>query len=318
MPFSSIKVLSRPGSIFAAFLFMAYSPKLCTNALCLHHTHLGGSFIKKGFFCIKHNHQKVRRFQCKACKKTLSSRSFSATYRQKKPFVNALVFQLHCEGVPMRGIARTLRLSCGTVDRKFHWLFQYFSSLKLPRSSHVETLYFDELETIEHTKLKPLSIAVFVDQDYKLLVAEVAEMPAKGRLALISRTKYGAREDLREPAMEKCFDQIKGLRPLKIVSDAKPSYKKYVDRYFPKVAYEIHNQAEKERKRDRLHENYQKKAYDPLFPINQRFAKLRADIRRLTRRSWCTTKLKENLQKHLELYRVYNNLGYKEAVKLLS
>ena len=218
----------------------------------------------------------------------------------------------------MRGISRCLRLTRGTVHRKFLWLFNHVSSLNIPMTSQVETLYFDELETIEHTKLKPLSVTVFVDQDYKLLVAEVVEMPAKGRLAQISRAKYGPRKDLREEAMAKCFKGFKDLKPLKMVSDAKPSYKKYVDRYFPGVPYEIHNQAEKERKRDRLHENYQKKAHDPMFTINQRFAKLRADIRRLTRRSWCTTKLKENLQMHLELYRVYNNLGYKEATKLIA
>src|SRR3989344_6387121 len=224
---------------------MAYSPKLCTNPSCLHHTLPGGSFIKKGFFRIKHNHQKIRRFQCKTCKKTLSSRSFSPTYRHKKPFVNAMIFQLLCEGVPMRGISRCLRLTRGTVHRKFLWLFNHVSSLNIPMTSQVETLYFDELETIEHTKLKPLSVTVFVDQVYKLLVAEVVEMPAKGRLAQISRAKYGPRKDLREEAMAKCFKGFKDLKPLKMVSDAKPSYKKYVDRYFPGVPYEIHNQAEK-------------------------------------------------------------------------
>lgn len=217
----------------------------------------------------------------------------------------------------MRGIARILGLTRGSVDRKFLWLFNHISSLKIQTHSYVEDLYFDELESIEHTKLKPLSISVFVDQDYKILVAKVAKMPAKGRLARVSRMKYGPREDQREEVMKECFEQLKALSPLKVISDAKPSYKKYVDQYFTKSVYEVHNQAEKERKRDRLHENFQKKAYDPMFRINQRFAKLRADIRRLTRRSWCTTKLQENLEKHLELYRVYNNLGPQDALRLI-
>lgn len=216
--------------------------------------------------------------------------------------------------MPMRGIARTLRISKNTVEAKFQWLHQYISSLKVGLSPDLEQLHFDELETIEHTKLKPLSVLLFVDENYKILKTRVAVAPPKGKLAAISYQKYGPRKDEREEVLRQCFTELKGLRPQEIRSDAKPSYRKYTEEFFPGVMHKIFNRSEKERHQNRLHEKYQKQSHDPMFALNQRCAKLRANIRRLTRRSWCTTKLKENLQKHLEIYCFYNNFGEKAAM----
>jgi hypothetical protein len=96
--------------------------------------------------------------------------------------------------------------------------------------------------------------------------------------------------------------------PGNFYSDAKSSYRKHVEVNFPESSYEVHNRADKERHRDRLHEKLHKKPFDPLFAVNQRCAKLRNDIRRLTRRSWCTTKKPENLQGKLDLY-IVNQFG---------
>ena len=218
----------------------------------------------------------------------------------------------------MRGIARTLRISKNTVEAKFLWIHQHVSSsLKANAPVDIGQLYFDELETIEHTKLKPLSVLLFVDDAYRILRTQVAVAPPKGCLAKISYDKYGPRKDEREDVLRQCFTELRGLKPQEIRSDAKPSYRKFTEEFFPGIEHKVFNRSEKERHRDRLHEKYQKQVYDPMFTLNQRCAKLRANIRRLTRRSWCTTKLKENLQRHLEIYCFYNNLGERAAVASL-
>lgn len=214
----------------------------------------------------------------------------------------------------MRGIARSLGISKNTVEAKFQWLYQYVSSIKVNTPLDLEQLQFDELETIEHTKLKPLSVLLFVDQSYNILKTQVAVSPPKGRLAAISYAKYGPRKDEREEVLRQCFTELKGLRPQELRSDAKPSYRKYTQEFFPGVVHKSYNRSEKDHHRDRLHEKYQKQSHDPMFALNQRCAKLRANIRRLTRRSWCTTKLKENLQRHLEIYCFYNNMGERAAI----
>jgi hypothetical protein len=57
---------------------------------------------------------------------------------------------------------------------------------------------FDEMETFEHTKMKPISITVAVTEKTRLIVAtKVASMPAKGLLAERSRrSDHEAKEDL--------------------------------------------------------------------------------------------------------------------------
>lgn len=144
-----------------------------------------------------------------------------------------------------------------------------------------------------------------VNENYEILSLKVAQMPAKGKLAIISKIKYGELPDEREKVMDESFKELIPKltdKPSKVLSDAKPSYRKFVKEFLPEATYETHSRADKDRHRDRLHEKIHKKPFDPLFQLNQRCALLRSQIKRLTRRSWCTTKKIENLQGHLDLF----------------
>lgn len=59
----------------------------------------------------------------------------------------------------------------------------------------LKRVYFDEMESFEHTKFKPLSIALCMARDRRIITAEGARMPAKGLLAARARKKYGFRPD---------------------------------------------------------------------------------------------------------------------------
>lgn len=286
---------------------MSYHPTHCSHPQCKNHRNSGGTFIKKGFFKIRRINQTVRRFQCKSCGRTFSSRSFKPDYGHKKMDLNDKLRKLLVEGSSLRACSRILGMTYNNTCAKFHWLMAQARLQKEVLKYQAQTLYFDEMETIHHTKCKPLSIGVVVNDKYQILSLQVAEMPAKGRLAAFSVQKYGPRRDDREKMIEEMLREVQSkliLAPVEIKSDAKSSYAKHVRNCFPKALYETHSRAQKDRHRDRLHEKLHKKIYDPLFALNQRCAKLRSDIRRLTRRSWCTTKKPENLQGHLDLYLV--------------
>ena len=188
---------------------------------------------------------------------------------------------------------------------KFLWLAQQAKQYRAELTFKASTLFFDEMESIIHTKCKPVSLGLMVNESYEILDIQVAEMPAKGRLARFSLEKYGKRPDQREFMMKNLFEQVAAKLvniPEKVLSDAKPSYRKLVKAFFPHSFYEVHSRSEKERHQNRLHEKIQRKRFDPMFPLNQRCAKLRAQIKRLARRSWCTSKKIENLQGHLDIY----------------
>lgn len=219
--------------------------------------------------------------------------------------LNPKLQKLLIEGSSIRSSSRLLGMTYANTYRKFKWLIQLAKVEKDKLHFSAKTLQFDEMETILHTKCKPLSIAIMVNENYQILSLKVAQMPAKGKLAQISRKKYGKLPDEREQIMHESFKDLKLKllnKPVKVLSDEKPSYRKFVKEYFPEALYETHSRIDKDLHRDRLHEKIHKKPFDPLFQLNQRCALLRSQIKRLTRRSWCTTKKLENLQGHLDLF----------------
>lgn len=235
----------------------------------------------------------------------MSSRTFKLDYRHKKMDLNYQLAKLLVEGASLRSASRILGLTYKNTYQKFLWLKKVVEEKKKLLQYSESEIQFDELETIHHTKCKPLSITIVTSKEY-LLALQVAEMPAKGRLAKISRQKYGERKDERQSVVESTLNYVKAklkTNPIVIKSDASPIYRSIVSRVFPQSFYEQHSRAgELEKLRSKIHESNHKRRFDPLFDVNHACALLRSQIKRLTRRSWCTTKKIENLQLHLDLF----------------
>ncbi|RAP32878.1 transposase [Candidatus Marinamargulisbacteria bacterium SCGC AG-439-L15] len=207
--------------------------------------------------------------------------------------------------VSMRRIAIILNINLKTVARKLEFLAEQ-SRQKL-NSQHenytdITAIQFDELQTIEHTKLKPLSVAMAVSkEDRKILGFQVSCMPATGHLASISRKKYGRRPDCRRAGLLQLFQTLQGFLGDKITirSDECCYYNSVVKTCFPKAIYHQF----KGQKSTVSGQGELKKIYrDPLFSINHTFAMLRANINRLIRKTWCTTKKISRLVDHLSIY----------------
>jgi hypothetical protein len=131
-------------------------------------------------------------------------------------------------------------------------------------------------------------------------------MPAKGRLAAISRKKYGVRPDERKKARRELFHELKSLVAPKvhIKSDQNPHYIKDVIQFFPDCLH----QTFKGQKAAEIGQGELKKTkFDPLFSINHTLAKLRADSNRLIRKTWCTTKKEMCLKLHIHLVMLRHN-----------
>lgn len=216
------------------------------------------------------------------------------------------------EGNSLRSISRQVGLTYNNTYKKFLWLKKVVEFHKKFTVMHAEQLQFDELETIEHTKCKPVNLVLLVNEKYQLLAAKAAVMPAKGRLAEFSRKKYGKRKNQRAEKMQEAFEDVKNclVGPiLEIRSDAHPAYRKFVKQYFPDTPYlQFSARAQKMKYQERMHEKNHKNTHDPLFIVNHISGRLRDRIKRLVRRNWCTTKKVENLQLCLDLY-VLENLG---------
>lgn len=166
---------------------------------------------------------------------------------------------------------------------------------------------FDDLETSEHTKCKPLSVALAVDpKTRKILSFQVSRMPAKGRLARIARKKYGHRPDERKEGWEALFQELSQIvhPEAAFCSDENPFYPAFVRKHFPRAS---HKRVPGGRAAIAGQGELKKKVFDPLFALNHTCAMLRANMNRLIRRTWCTTKTIEGLKDHLEIYVRFHN-----------
>ncbi len=268
--------------------------------------------IKTGSFERKCDRKKIQRYFCKTCRKSFSAALLDPFYRHRKRSGHETLAALLSATVSQRAAARIMTLNRKTVVRKFlilgelagHQLEAFNKSF--PSAIAME---FDDMETFEHTKCKPLSITLAVEsQTRRILGFEISQMPAKGPLAPIALKKYGYRVDKRALGREKLFSSLKDLvveRAL-IKSDQNPHYVPAVRRHFPNARHMTF----KGRRGCVVGQGELKKiGFDPLFSLNHTCAKLRADTNRLLRRTWCTTKKPERLRLHLNLVALNHNLG---------
>jgi transposase-like protein len=264
-----------------------------------------GSFVRKS------DNSRQRRFLCKPCGKSFSSATHLACFGQKKRHLNPQIFQLLASGTSQRRLALLLRTNRKTIVRKFIFLGLHAHHLfvqhreQCPPCSEVE---FDDLETFEHTKLKPLSVTMMVESGGRRIIGfRVARMSAKGLLAKKALKKYGPRKDERWRQRERLFNEVKPFVALNalIKSDESPHYTEPVRRHFPNS---VHRQYKGQRGCVTGQGELKAVGFDPLFSLNHSFAMLRANINRLFRRTWNTTKRPERLALHIAIYAVYHNL----------
>ena len=290
--------------------------------------HESALVIKKGFFPRKNSRSgKSQRFLCKACRTYFSQTSGSFEERQKRPDLHRPIYSLLTSGVSQRRVARL----CGTTQitvahklvRMSHFAQLAHQQRLAAMRNSVNTAVFDEMETLEHSKCKPVAIAVAVQEGSRILLSAVAaSMPAKGPLATIARRRYGPRDDHRKGALAKALGAVARVATADIVvkSDACPRYPKLVREHLPVAQHKTF----KGRRGCVVGQGELKAGgRDPLFSLNHSCAMIRDNLKCLSRRTWCTTKRIDRLQCRLDLYVCAHNFtidakGSGNAAKLLN
>ena len=290
------------------------SPVLSTHACpfpgCLSQTQ--GPRSKRparfGFYFRRDDSRRVQRFRCQSCLRTFSRATQSPTYRQRKRRINPKLYGYLSSEVSLRRCAYLAGVDRKTVARRIPFFgAQIRQAQEKQKVGQVQEVEFDELESIEHTKLKPLSVPLAVDTTTRRVIAfEVCQMPAKGLLAERSRRKYGPRPDERPKALRRLLDTVaKRCEGLKVVrSDSNPNYAEIVRSCLPGVT---HEQVLSRRAASTGQGELKRGGFDPIFTLNHTCAMLRANISRLIRKTWCTTKRRDRLADHLAIYVHFHN-----------
>jgi transposase-like protein len=273
-----------------------------------------GRIVRKGHYFRADDSRWVPRFRCLDCDRTFSSSRLTPCFGQKRRTINSKVASLLISGVSQRRAAILLRINRKTAIRKFVFTGNQAglaneaeNEALVNRGRRLDELQFDEMESFERSKCLPLSIPIAVDpKTRRILGFQVGEMPAKGPLAPISRKKYGPRNDLRPQMASALFKQVSALiAPTAVITtDQNPKYPGWLKPHFPEA---IHRTVKGRRGCVVGQGELKKIGNDPLFALNHSAAMIRANINRMFRRTWCTTKRADRLNLHLNLYVYFHN-----------
>lgn len=270
------------------------------------------SIVRNGSSFRKSDSRFIQRYYCRLCGRFFSRATFDPRFGQRKRRLNSAIDRYLCSGVSQRRAAKLLGIDPKTVARKLRFLgaqarAENEKDLVPFKSCKLKSVQFDDLETSEHTKCKPLSVSLAVaPRSRKILGFSVSQMPAKGLLVKIAKRKYPHRPDHRSRGWGELFYGLQRFvaPEATFLSDENPHYPKFVAHYFPNAKHEttpggrgaIVGQGE-----------LKKLKFDPLFSLNHTCAMLRANLNRLFRRTWCTTKKVHGLIDHLAIYVRYHN-----------
>lgn len=283
------------------------------NQLLTHFTqNCSGNLTNSGFYVRKSDGKEVKRFRCTRCKKYSSNAQRSPCYKQNKRNLNGIILKLLCSNVSQRRIALILNISRNTVFRKFEFLalqskLKNIEFLKFFENNKISEIFIDEMEDRIHTKCKPVSIALAVTKNRKIIMHKTSQIRPKNRkLYQLSLKKYPLWINNSRAGFRFFIKQIEPLveNNVMIRSDEKKMYHQEIVKILPQS---IHKRYLSRKAVIAGQGEIKAGGRDPLFELNHTCAMLRANINRLIRRTWCTSKKIESLSKHIEIFTYYHN-----------
>ena len=270
-----------------------------------------GRIIRNGGFYRVSDRQRVQRYKCADCGVNFSQATNSPRFGQNRRDLNNKILQALCSKVSQRRMAILFKASRTTIARKLKFLAtQARHKNLLDRYKNKKNLYelqFDDLETFEHSKMKPLSVTMMVEKGSRYILGfEVSKMPAKGHLSKRAVKKYGRRKDERKASRELLLRKLKPhiAEGATFETDENPHYVPSIKKHFPKAKH----LTSKGRRGCVVGQGELKSGgFDPLFSLNHTYAMCRDNVNRLVRKTWATTKSIQGLRDHLEVYVFYHN-----------
>lgn len=267
--------------------------------------------MKNGSYLRPADGKRMARFKCRDCRRSFSETRFSVSFRLRKRHLEQRAFRLLCCGLSQRRCAFLLGTKPIAIARRVDRFGACGrNNLEVYRKTRpkAQTILLDEMESFEHTKCKPLTMPIAVEEGTrKILALRVGKIAAKGHLAEISRRKYGPRRCERRRCLQELLSELKAcLNPKgSIKSDESRHYPLPIKAKFPEVR---HIAFKGQRGAVVGQGELKKDGFDPLFTLNHTYAMIRDNLKTLSRRTWCTTKRPDRLESLLYTYAAFHNL----------
>lgn len=290
---------------------MEFVPPFCPNTGCERHAEPGAGFYHRhGYYTASCRPEPVPRFRCRTCRRTFSTQTFRQDYRDRRPEVNAGLFERLVSSTGYRQVARTIRMAVGALQRKARKLARHAGFLHDNLSKHLpvgRTFVLDEEETYEQASIRTVTMPIVVEREHWFVVATAvgpirrlaAAGTARRRWQEQDERKHGQRPDKSAECVEavlRSLDARLGGDPLVLRSDLKATYSTIAEKVFgDRVTHE------------RTSSLVPRTTHNPLFVVNTTLAMTRDNCGRLRRKSWLVTKKRDYLQLQMHQFVVYRN-----------
>ena len=253
------------------------------------------NIIKKSLMKTKRG--KTQRYQCKSCNKTFTKRTGTINYRKRKQHLREQITARYCEKQSLRGLARTMPASYNTIVKYFREnaeIARKANKKRLGKGLITSYVQFDQLESYEHSRKKPVGIQISIRwKTGEIVSAKVGYIPI--RALTISK----------QQSKEWNIKARKSQHTLAMILETK----KALNKNGATIS------CDRERKQVSLLKDFCHEDFISLQPssqenkkIDRAFRRLRNDVSRLNRKTICTTKDITRLQDHLDLYTDYHNV----------
>lgn len=276
----------------------------CPNCHCEKKVYANGFYVRRV------DRRKIKRFRCVVCNQCFSQQTNRYDYRLKRVDINQICFREICSGVAYSDIARNLDLNYKAVIvrvKRFGGAAAKVLQRERKELEALDHVMFDELETCEHTKCKPVTAAIAVEpKKRRVLGFAIGAIAAKGHLAKISRKKYGHRKCERQTVLDQLLINLKDCvkNDAIFTTDMSHHYPPAIKKHF---SHAIHDRKKGRRGCVTGQGELKEGGFDPLFSLNHTYAMFRCKLKQLTRRTWAIPKIKERLNDLFSLYAVYHN-----------
>ncbi|MCB1150191.1 IS1 family transposase [bacterium] len=288
-----------------------WHPPHCPNPNCKHHRGLaeGWRYKRRGFFLRRIRPFRIQRFTCLTCGRNFSSQTFSTTYWQKRPELDAKILLLTVGCMANRQIARALQAAPSTIDRHIARLGRHCMLLHMKLLEGVPSpaeIIFDGFETFELSQYHPFhhNIAVEPDNGFFLYHTD-SPLRRKGRMTDIQKQRREELEaELDRPDPKAVQNGIRELlefatRGRTVItgrSDEHPAYRRSIAQIACRVRHKVTSSKDH---RDK---------HNPLWEVNLADLMIRHSTAAHKRETIAWVKRRQSSAERLSIFMVWRNL----------
>ena len=232
----------------------SWAPPFCPNPNCKHHNNSDDSwpYKKIGYFRRLQAPHRIQRFTCKTCHKSFSTQTFSTTYWQKRPDIDARIIMKTVGCMANRQIARDLKVSPETVNRHIARLGRHcmaFHQQMIRDCPPFQEIVVDGFESFELSQSFPIHhhVAVEKETDFFIYFTD-SELRRKGRMTQTQkRRRQKLEKQLGRPdpkAIEKDMHELlsvvlQGQTGATVYSDDHPAYRRSIKHLTTQIDHRI-------------------------------------------------------------------------------